>query len=63
MLDFIKFNFETCAKCGLFEYCVTDEYEPLLKILNISQDRVVTAGLSIGYQLYSFKRKKDPCKT
>lgn len=30
---------------GLFEYCVTDEYAPLLKILNISQDSVVTAGL------------------
>lgn len=44
---------------GLFEYCVTDEYKPLLKILNISQDRVVTAGLLIGYPLYSFKRLVD----
>lgn len=44
---------------GLFEYCVMDEYEPLLKILNISQDRVVTGGLLVGYPLYSFKRLVD----
>lgn len=44
---------------GLFEYSVMDEYEPLLKILNISQDRVVTGGLLVGYPLYRFKRLVD----
>lgn len=44
---------------GLFEYCVMDEYESLLKILNISQDRIVTGGLLVGYPLYSFKRLVD----
>ncbi|MFL0196024.1 nitroreductase family protein [Clostridium sp. WILCCON 0269] len=44
---------------GLFEYCVTDEYAPLLKILNIYPNRVVTGGLLIGYPLYSFKRLVD----
>ena len=44
---------------GLFEYYVMDEYEPLLKILNISQDRIVTGGLLVGYPLYSFKRLVD----
>lgn len=41
---------------GLFEYCTMTEYEPLLRLMNISKERVVTGGLLIGYPLYSFKR-------
>lgn len=44
---------------GLFEYCAMAEYEPLLRLLNISKDRVVTGALLVGYPLYSFKRLVD----
>ncbi len=44
---------------GLFEYCSMAEYEPLLRLLNISKDRVVTGALLVGYPLYNFKRLVD----
>ncbi|GEA34199.1 nitroreductase family protein [Clostridium diolis] len=44
---------------GLFEYCSMAEYEPLLRLLNISKDRVVTGALLVGYPLYKFKRLVD----
>ncbi|MFL0168545.1 hypothetical protein ACJDTP_26140 [Clostridium sp. WILCCON 0112] len=44
---------------GLFEYCSMTEYGPLLRLLNISKDRVVTGALLVGYPLYNFKRLVD----
>ncbi|WP_406762851.1 hypothetical protein [Candidatus Clostridium helianthi] len=35
------------------------EYGPLLRLLNISKDRVVTGALLVGYPLYNFKRLVD----
>ncbi|HBF39185.1 MAG TPA: ferredoxin [Firmicutes bacterium] len=44
---------------GLFEYCATDKYQPLLSLLEIPQNRVITGGLLIGYPVYHFQRLVD----
>lgn len=44
---------------GLFEYCAATEYEPLLRLLSISKNKIVTGALLIGYPVYSFKRLVD----
>ncbi len=44
---------------GLFEYCAATEYEPLLKLLKLSKNKIVTGALLAGYPVYSFKRLVD----
>lgn len=44
---------------GLFEYCAAVEYEPLLKLLKLPENKIVTGALLAGYPLYSFKRLVD----
>ncbi|MDU2064845.1 MAG: nitroreductase family protein [Sporomusaceae bacterium] len=41
---------------GLFEYCATSGYEPLLKLLNLPQDMKVTSGMMVGYPQYVYQR-------
>lgn len=49
---------------GLLEYCAATEYEPLLRLLKLSENKVVTGALLTGYPVYSFKRlvDRDPLK-
>lgn len=44
---------------GLFEYCATTEYVPLLRLLKIPKDKIITGALIVGYPVYSFKRLVD----
>lgn len=44
---------------GLFEYCIFSNYEPLLKLFNIPEDKVVTGAVMVGYPKYKFKRLVD----
>jgi nitroreductase len=44
---------------GLFEYCAATEYEPLLRLLKLSKNKIVTGALLTGYPVYSFKRLID----
>ncbi len=44
---------------GLFEYCAASRYEPLLKLLKLSNTKIITGALLTGYPLYSFKRLVD----
>jgi nitroreductase/NAD-dependent dihydropyrimidine dehydrogenase PreA subunit len=50
-----SFGLGTCWS-GLFEFCATANYEPMLRLLNLPENSCVTGGLMIGYPLYSFKR-------
>lgn len=45
----------TCY-AGAFESCAVAGYLPLLKLLNLSEDRGVTGGLMVGYSKYTYKR-------
>jgi nitroreductase/NAD-dependent dihydropyrimidine dehydrogenase PreA subunit len=44
---------------GLFEYCAAVGYEPLLKLLKLPENRVVTGASLVGYPIYTFKRLVD----
>ncbi len=44
---------------GLFEYCAATEYEPMLRLLKLSKNKIVTGALLTGYPVYSFKRLVD----
>lgn len=44
---------------GLFEYCAASEYEPLLRLLRLPENKIVTGALLTGYPVYSFKRLVD----
>lgn len=44
---------------GLFEYCAAAEYEPLLKLLKLPENKIVTGALLAGYPVYTFKRLVD----
>ncbi|WP_317310249.1 nitroreductase family protein [Clostridium thermobutyricum] len=49
------------ASCfaGLFEMCAFSSYEPLLKHLNIPNDKVITGAVMVGYPKYTYKRLVD----
>ena len=53
-----SFGIGTCWS-GLFEYCATSGYEPLLHLLNLPENSSVSGGLMAGYPLYSFNRLVD----
>lgn len=44
---------------GLFEYCAATEYEPLLSLLKLPKNKIVTGALLTGYPVYSFRRLVD----
>ncbi|WP_396390601.1 nitroreductase family protein [Desulfosporosinus shakirovi] len=44
---------------GLFEYCATSGYEPLLKLLKLPESRTITGAFLVGYPVYTFKRLVD----
>jgi len=44
---------------GLFEFCVTAGYEPLLQLLHLPKNSSITGGLMVGYPLYGYKRLVD----
>lgn len=48
----------TCY-AGFFEACATAGYQPLLNLLNLPENMVVTGGLMIGYPQYTYKRLVD----
>lgn len=41
---------------GLFEMCAFAEYAPLLNLLNIPKDKIVTGAVMVGYPKYKFQR-------
>lgn len=41
---------------GLFEMCAFTKYEPLLNLLNIPKDKIVTGAVMVGYPKYKFQR-------
>jgi len=41
---------------GFFEACATNGYQPLLKILNLSEKMEVTGGIIVGYPKYAYMR-------
>lgn len=41
---------------GLFEMCAFAEYAPLLNLINIPQDKIVTGAVMVGYPKYKFQR-------
>lgn len=44
---------------GLFEYCASAKYEPLLKLLKLPKGKAVTGASLIGYPLYVFQKLVD----
>lgn len=44
---------------GLFEACAFSNYEPLLKLFNVSKDKILTGAVMVGYPQYSYKRLVD----
>lgn len=48
----------TCY-AGLVEACARSGYQPLLKVLDIPEELIVTGGIIVGYPKYSYKRLVD----
>lgn len=44
---------------GLFEYCAATQYEPLLKLLKLPENKCITGALIVGYPVYHFNRLAD----
>lgn len=44
---------------GFFEGCASANYQPLLSILNLPENMVVTGGLLVGFPKYTYKRLVD----
>jgi nitroreductase len=44
---------------GLFEYCATSGYEPLLNLLSLPKNMQVTSGMMVGYPQYTYQRLVD----
>ncbi|AJQ28395.1 nitroreductase family protein [Pelosinus fermentans] len=44
---------------GLVEACARSGYQPLLKVLDIPEELMVTGGIMVGYPKYSYKRLVD----
>ncbi|AJQ25607.1 nitroreductase family protein [Pelosinus fermentans] len=41
---------------GLFEYCAASGYEPILTLLNLPPDKIVTSAMMVGYPQYTYQR-------
>ena len=44
---------------GLFEMCAFANYNPLLKLFDIPENKVITGAVMVGYPQYSYKRFVD----
>lgn len=44
---------------GCIEACAASGYQPLLRLLNLPENMVVTGGLMVGYPRYTYKRLVD----
>jgi nitroreductase/NAD-dependent dihydropyrimidine dehydrogenase PreA subunit len=44
---------------GLFEMCAFSNYLPLLQLFNISNDKVITGAVMVGYPKYKYKKLVD----
>lgn len=44
---------------GLFEACVSSGYEPLLQLLNLPENKIVTGAIMVGYPQYHYCRIVD----
>ncbi len=44
---------------GLLEMCIFANYQPLLDLINIPQDKEITGAVMVGYPKYNFKRLVD----
>ncbi|MFT8315861.1 MAG: nitroreductase family protein [Clostridium sp.] len=44
---------------GIFEICALSENSPMLKLLNIPEDKKITGAVMVGYPQYSYKRLVD----
>ncbi|HWR45172.1 nitroreductase family protein [Sporomusa sp.] len=44
---------------GLFEMCAFSNYDPLLKLFNIPEGKVLTGAVMVGYPQYSYNRLVD----
>jgi nitroreductase/NAD-dependent dihydropyrimidine dehydrogenase PreA subunit len=44
---------------GLFEFCAFSNYSPLLSLFNISEDRIITGAVMVGYPKYLYKKLVD----
>jgi Nitroreductase len=44
---------------GLFEYSAATAYAPLLRLLKLPENKIVTGALIAGYPIFSFKRLVD----
>lgn len=44
---------------GLFEFCAASDYNPLLELLDIGDNRRVITGMMIGYPRYTYQRLVD----
>lgn len=44
---------------GLFEFCASSGYQPLLQLLNLPENKSVTGGLMVGYPVNQYKRLVD----
>lgn len=44
---------------GLFEMCAFSNYEPLVKLFKVSEGKVLTGAVMVGYPEYSYKRLVD----
>ena len=44
---------------GLFEMCAFSNYLPLLELLNIPKDKVITGAVMVGYPKYKYKKLVD----
>jgi len=44
---------------GFFEACATSGFQPLLNLLGLPEEMVVTGGLMVGYPQFTYKRLVD----
>jgi nitroreductase/NAD-dependent dihydropyrimidine dehydrogenase PreA subunit len=44
---------------GLFEMCAFSNYQPLLQLFNIPEDKVITGAVMVGYPKYKYKKLVD----
>lgn len=49
------------ASCwaGLFEFCAFSNYAQLLSLFNMSEDRIITGAIMVGYPKYKYKKLVD----
>ncbi len=44
---------------GLFEMCAFSNYNPLLELFKIQEDKMITGAIMVGYPKFSYKRLVD----